>query len=166
LVLAAALLVFANAAPTFTGPDLSRAGPQQRAAALMSAGDPLRARAWLEADLARDGHTHDATDRWSDLAVVCRALGDAACADRALLRAIELEPRNVQAAMRLGALRMERGDPRGAADAFARGAQALPMYPPAWRGLADALRAAGDVPGAARAEETLARLMARIARAP
>lgn len=166
MALALALLAFANLAPTFTGPDLSHAGPQQRAAALLNAGDPLRARAWLEADLAQRPDGADASDRWSDLGVVCRALSDVACADGALLRAVTLEPRNVQAAMRLGALRMERGDARGATDAFERCVRVLPMYPPAWQGLAAARRAGGDVPGAARAESVVARLHAQIARGP
>lgn len=165
MLLALALLAFANLAPTFTGPDLAHEGPAQRAAALLAAGDPRGARAALEASLARRPATPDATDRWSDLGVACRALGDLACADAALHRAVTLEPRNYQAALRLGALRMERGDARGAADAFERCLRVMPMLPPAWEGLGAARDAYGDGPGAAHARDVAARLRAQISRA-
>lgn len=164
MALALALLAFANLCPVFTGPDLSRAAAQQRAAAWSAAGDPARSRAILEDDLARRPAGDDASDRWSDLGIACRALGDLAAADAALHRAVALEPRNFQSAWRLGALRLERGDARGAADAFARGLRVAPALTSLWTGMAAARRAMGDHAGAAQAEATAARIRARVQR--
>ncbi len=164
-VLLAALgaAVFANLTPRFTGPDLSRADDVIRAEALLNARAVPAAREALERAL--DGSPRD-IERWELLARACVVSGDLACAERAMLRAITLEPRCYDVAARLGGLRLSQGDARGAIDAFERSIRVVPMQPSTWFGLAAARDAARDAAGAARARSVGERLRAAIARAP
>ncbi|MFO0630671.1 MAG: hypothetical protein U0325_34280 [Polyangiales bacterium] len=164
-VLLAALLagLYANLAPRFTGPDLTRADDLLRAEALLNARVLPAARATLEASVARLPRD---VDRWELLSRVCFASGDTACAEQAMQRAITLEPRCYDVAARLGGLRLARGDARGAIDAFERSIRVVPMQPSTWFGLAAARDLARDPAGAARARGVGERLRAAILRAP
>lgn len=163
LVSAAAVGLFANLAPRFTGPDLTQADDVIRAEALLNGGAPTAARETLERALTRSPRD---PARWELLARACGAAGDLACADQAMMRAVTLEPRCYDVAARLGALRLSRGDARGAIDAFERSIRVVPMQPSTWFGLAAAREAARDTAGAARARSVGERLRAAISRAP
>lgn len=163
LLSALAVGLFANLAPRFTGPDLSGADDVIRAEALLNGRAVPAARATLERGL--EGAPRDVA-RWELLARACVVGGDLACAERAMLRAITLEPRCYDVAARLGGLRLSRGDARGAIDAFERSIRVVPMQPSTWFGLAAARDAARDPAGAARARSVGERLRAAIARAP
>lgn len=164
LTLAAGL--FANLTPRFTGPDLSRSDALLRAEAHMNAGQLVLAESILDGALAQGRSPGDMADHLDMLSRVCAAKNSLPCAEEALARAIALEPRCYDAAGRLGALRLARGDGRGAIDAFERSARVVPMQPATWFGLAAARAMAGDAPGAARARTVAERLRDAVRRAP
>jgi Flp pilus assembly protein TadD len=90
---------------------------------------------------------------WVLLGDAQRAMGLAAGAESAYLRALDHDPGSYAARVNLGVLKLAQGDASSAAELFTAAAQGRPDAPDAWNDLGLALRAQGDLEGARSAYE-------------
>jgi Flp pilus assembly protein TadD/4-amino-4-deoxy-L-arabinose transferase-like glycosyltransferase len=141
VALALVALLWANLAPTFTGPDLSRERLLQRGWAHISAGKYRSALQVLEQDVQQ---RPDEPDSWRTLGQVRDSLGDREGAIAALVRATDLAPRFAHALQHLGALYISYGRYADAAAVLERCVKADPGHPLGWVHLARAYVGAGD----------------------
>lgn len=155
--LGAALLVVANAAPTFTGPDLRDEAALQLGWAHLSAGRAAEAVAVLTAESER---RPDHADVWRTLGEARDRSGDAAGAIAALERSVAIAPRSAHARHHLGALLFTSGRAAEARPHLEAAVRLWPAHPLAWADLAGACIDTNDPEGARRAAD------ASIARSP